>query len=331
MYAVSRQVGIRMISNKEVIAIVVAVTVLIATSFSAAYANSSINDKNLATKCDETKKYASLDSLYFNPKKIIRTTFKTIPSDLSGIVKFPFHNKKIALPFVVASIGLIAVDRQTTEFVQKKVDPKLTWTPPSLSFAQGTDGYMLLGLGALYAGGTLFKSSVNAVAALAAIKSVGYSVLFTQVALKTAFGRLRPNPNLSNSAAVAFPYSQNYSTKPWDFFKRNSLSLFSKSNDTSMPSFHFTMYFAIGTALSQVYNSYLPYVITAAGLLPNFSCHHHWVSDMFVGGGIGTLIGYVTANNLKNRLNCSDKSFGTLTPAVIKDGVALRYNVTFFE
>jgi hypothetical protein len=313
------QADIAMINKKGIIInSVIIVTVLIYCLFSVAYANISIH-----FPC--AKKYSSLSS-NLNRKKILFTAVKTIPDDLTGIIKFPFKHPKISLPFIAATIGLIAVDRQTTEFVQRKINPQLTWVPPPL-IANGTDGYMLFGLGTLYAGASLFNSPVNQIAALAAIKSLGYSVLITQLTLKTIFGRLRPNPNLSSGTAAPFPYSNN----PLDFFQRNGMSLFSKNTDTSMPSFHFTMYFAVGTALSQVYRSYVPYLVTAAGLLPNFSGHHHWVSDMFVGGGLGVLIGYVTANNLKKNLSCGDKSVGTLTPVLLKDGVALSYNINFSQ
>ncbi len=266
---------------------------------------------------------ASADASTFEKptrKQILSATIKTIPGDLTGIVKFPFKNPKISIPIIATTIGLIAVDRETTKFVQKNINTSLTWTPPS-----PMDDYMLAGLGALYAGGSLFNSSVNQVAALAALKSVGYSVLITQIGLKTLFGRLRPNPNLSGNGPTSPPYSNN----PWDFFQLNRLSLFNKKTDSSMPSFHFTMYFAVGTALSQTYNSYWPYLVTAAGLLPNFSSHHHWVSDMFAGASLGVLIGYITANHLKNSLNQGNQSSGTLMPMIIKNGVALNYSICF--
>lgn len=52
-------------------------------------------------------------------------------------------------------------------------------------------------------------------------------------------------------------------------------------------------------------------------------------SNMFASGGLGVLIGPVTKQQLNAPNN--DKPFGTFLPVPIKNGVALRYSISFFE
>lgn len=263
---------------------------------------------------------------------IFNESILTIPSDFVTMGKYPIDHPGISIGVVAATVGLIAVDKPTTRFLQENLDTN--WSPDFLPQSQdllpgsaSEDGYLLLGLGGLYLGGNLLNSPVNQIAALASIKSVGYSVIISQLVLKTVFGRIRPNPNLDNNA---IPCNTNYCTNnPWDFFRKNIVIMNTGFGPTSMPSYHFTQFFAAGTALSQAYDSYWPYLITAAGLLPNFQGHQHWTSDMFAGAAIGTLIGYAVTNNLKNKLGLGTTENLTLEPDLQKHGVSMKYTVFF--
>ena len=170
----------------------------------------------------------------------------------------------------------------------------------------------------------MFDSPINQIGALATAKSMIYSGIISQLALKSIFGRIRPNPDLSVPCTT-----QGFTNNPWDFFHGSKVTFRSANGPTSMPSFHFSLYFAAGTALSQTYNSYWPYLITAAGLLPDFGSHHHWVSDMFAGAAIGTLIGYTVTNNLKNKLGLSKRETIMLEPSLEQRGVQLTYKLQF--
>ena len=263
---------------------------------------------------------------------IFNETILTIPSDFVEMGKYPINHPWVSIGVVAATVGLIAVDKPTTTFLQQHVDTH--WSPDPLPMSDyllpgssSEDGYLLLGLGGLYLGGNVFDSPVNQIAALASIKSVGYSVIISQLVLKTVFGRIRPNPDLSNNA---IPCKTDYCTNnPWDFFRKNIVVWNTGFGPTSMPSYHFTEFFAVGTALSQAYDSYWPYLITAAGLLPNYQGHQHWTSDMFAGAAIGTLIGYAVTNNLKNKLGLGATGSLTLAPDLKNHGVSATYTVVF--
>ena len=61
-----------------------------------------------------------------------------------------------------------------------------------------------------------------------------------------------------------------------------------------MPSFHFTLFFAVASVYSNAYDDALwPYGLAAVGLASNIRGHNHWVSDMIAGALIGTAIGNV--------------------------------------
>ena len=260
---------------------------------------------------------------------LLHEAFLTIPSDFVGMGKYPIDHPWTSIALVATTVGLITVDKPTTAFLQRNLDTR--WSPVypgyTLPNTSSEDEYLLLGLGGLYLGGNAFDAPIHQIAALASIKSFAYSIIISQLVLKTIFGRIRPNPNLSNNS---IPYNPNdYTNNPWDFFRKNIVVFNTGSGPTSMPSYHFTLFFAVGTALSQTYDSYWSYLITAAGLLPNFQGHHHWTSDMFAGAAIGTLIGYTVSNNLKDKLGLGSASSLTLEPNLSTHSIALNYTVLF--
>jgi hypothetical protein len=278
---------------------------------------------------DVSKKTPELNLSRFH---IFNEAILTIPGDFVEMGKYPVQHPWVTVGVLGVTLGLVASDKPTTEFIQHNFNTD--WPPPYVPYsdyvlynASPEDGYLLAGLGGLYLQGNLFNSPVNQIAALASIKSVAYSIVISQLVLKTVFGRIRPNPNLSNNA---IPYDPTcYTNNPWDFFRKNVVIMNTGSGPTSMPSYHFTQFFAVGSALSQAYNSYWPYLITAAGLLPNFQGHHHWTSDMFAGAAIGTLIGYAVTNNLKNTLGVGVDSGFSLEPALTTHGASIKYSVQF--
>lgn len=279
----------------------------------------------LVPKIDTSAKASNLTR-----SNILNQAILTMPSDFIEMGKYPMDHPWVTIGVVAATVGLIAVDKPTTSFLQRNFSSD--WSPNRLWYtptgASPEDGYLLLGLGGLYLGGNILDSPVNQVAALASFKSVAYSVIISQLVLKTVFGRIRPNPDLSDSSYIN-RYPGMYTNNPWDFFRKNQVFINTGSGPTSMPSYHFTEFFAVGTALSQAYDSYWPYLITAAGLLPNFEGHHHWTSDMFAGAAIGTLIGYVVTNNLKNKLGLNNSQNLTIEPDLANHAVSIKYTANF--
>jgi membrane-associated phospholipid phosphatase len=92
-----------------------------------------------------------------------------------------------------------------------------------------------------------------------------------------------------------------------------------------MPSYHFTLFFAVAGVYSQAYgHAWWPYGLAALGLASNVRGHHHWVSDMTAGALVGTAISQVVTHN---RFDPS----GHLqwAPQFIGDGGGLSVRYTF--
>jgi hypothetical protein len=90
-----------------------------------------------------------------------------------------------------------------------------------------------------------------------------------------------------------------------------------------MPSFHFTMFFAVATVYSEAHGGALwPYGVAALGLASNVRGHHHWVSDMAAGALVGTAIGRVVTDG---RFDGSGRL--TVTPTLPSGalGIGVRY------
>ena len=104
--------------------------------------------------------------------------------------------------------------------------------------------------------------------------------------LKTIFGRNRPHRPLSETAPE--PWTNNN----WDFFNKRKEYLFASTEASAFPSLHTTAYFAIAKVFQMEYDNYwIPYGFMSVIYLAEIKSHNHWVSDLVVGGIVGTLIG----------------------------------------
>lgn len=283
----------------------------------------------LAASKSTTSVRSKDNTLNLTRRHILDEAVVSIPSDFVEMGMWLVEHPVTSLTLVGVTVGLITVDKPTTEFIQNNLSSN--WSPPKPWYvppgAANEDAYLLAGLGGLYIVGNIFDSPINQVAAIASAKSVAYSVVISQGILKTIFGRIRPNPWLSNPDYQPDGYT--YTNNNWAFFSKFEVNMKPVSGPTSMPSFHFTEFFAVGAALSEAYNSYWPYLITAAGLLPNMEGHHHWTSDMFAGAAIGLLIGYSTAHNLKVKLGLAEESNFKVEPDLKTRGVKLSFSKVF--
>lgn len=232
-----------------------------------------------------------------NAGDILVRMVTTVPSDMMGITTYPVQNPAETKIFVGVTTALLITDRKTTWFLQNKVEPALDihyprlFDFPSLTAA---DSYLTAGLGVLYVGSLAVDSKKGQAAALLSFKSIAYSILFTQLILKTVAARKRPFDPLEGPEEVEEPYTRNQ----FDFFNFHRPYVEANINATSFPSFRFTMYFAAARVLHKVYNNaVIPYSICALALLHNFDGHDHWVSDMAAGAMIGIAIGNVVTSN----------------------------------
>ena len=235
--------------------------------------------------------------------RLIKQAVFDIDDDLKEIVLYPFNKPTETLLFLGGVGALVAVDRPVTTYYQDKVEPvfqgyRIT-TPKFADFLpfNGADSYWVLGIAGSYVLGVGFNDERSQKAAILSTKAIVYSQLVTQLFLKSVIGRMRPDPNLSKATANNAPYT----TNPYDFGNTHRPYLGAKSYGTSMPSYHFTSYFAVARVYSKVYDNYLiPYGVTAALLAANIKGHHHWVSDMVAGALIGTMIGSVVVDNAED-------------------------------
>lgn len=149
--------------------------------------------------------------------RTFRLAFGGIPGELGDLVTFPIRDPKSTALFLLGTVALISVDRQTTAFWQDKVEPafdgfSLPRLFPSSSISQETQ-FVIATVGLTYLGGLTFNDERAQTAALLSAKAIAYSYVATQLILKPLFGRLRPVTNLTAYTGT----SSVYTTNPWDF------------------------------------------------------------------------------------------------------------------
>jgi membrane-associated phospholipid phosphatase len=174
--------------------------------------------------------------------------------------------KKYVVPFAIISTALIASDTKTADLLPNTRD-QATW---SGRVSQLGAGYTLAGFsGGMWLFGKATGNHHTAEAGLLALEAVAHSQLIT-FAIKRATSRVRPD-------------------------KEQSTGGFWKGGD-SFPSGHASGSFAVAAVLAYEYRHHLAVPITAYSLataisLSRMSARRHWVSDIFVGGSTGFLIG----------------------------------------
>jgi hypothetical protein len=253
-----------------------------------------------------------------------------VPGEIGSLLSFPLRDPKTTGLFLLGAAALISVDRQTTMFWQDHVEPqfegfKIGRIFPSLSTLPAETQLMGATIGLTYLGGLAFNNERAQTAALLSGKAIAYSVLTSQLILKPLFGRLRPYPTLSSAPAN----TGDYTTNPWDFgYGGGTIHLAPNTYASSMPSFHFTQYFAIARVYSGIYdNSPWPYV--AAGLIAsaNIRNHHHWVSDMVIGSLVGIGIGNIILNGYDARKMAQDRL--QVMPMISRDSIGVSLSLEF--
>lgn len=228
---------------------------------------------------------------------VIKTSFKTIPSDFAYMGKNVTEDwKKTALYTGIVG-ALMLVDRPVTEFYQSEVETRIQYSLPSITvnknsfpWTSGVDAYMFYTMSGVYLSSLFSGNEKSQYAAINGFKALGYSILISHTVLKTIFGRKRPLTDLRNGV------SENTDTttdNPFDFFNsRQGEYIFSSPHGTGMPSLHATAFFAMAKVFQMEYDNYwIPYGFMTAVFLSDIKGHQHWVSDMVAGGIVGTIIG----------------------------------------
>ena len=227
---------------------------------------------------------------------VFKTSFNTIPNDFVFLGKEFSNDWKKTGYYAAGILGLIATDKITTKFYHNNIEPHIDYKLPNITpdflrdkknrWINGENSYLTYPIMGIYLGSLFTKSERGQFAAVNSFKAIAYSTLITQLTLKTILGRNRPNRPLDGE--LRNPYTNNN----WDFFNKRDGFLFGSPGGSSLPSLHTTPYFAIAKVIQMEYNNYwIPYSVMAITWLSEIKAHEHWVSDIVVGGILGTLIG----------------------------------------
>ncbi|NOR61119.1 MAG: phosphatase PAP2 family protein [Rhodobacteraceae bacterium] len=279
-----------------------------------------------------TQRFAYDLTFETRPQKAARTfrlALGGIPGELGQLVTFPVRDPKSTALFLLGTAALVAVDRHTTGFWQDKVEPifdgfSLPPLTPISNISQETQ-YVIATVGLTYVGGLAFNNERAQTAALLSGKAIAYSYVATQVILKPLFGRLRPVDNLTTFTGD----EGEFTTNPWDFGNGGgSIPWTGGAYATSMPSYHFTQYFAMARVYSEVYdNKFWPYLAASIISVANIRGHNHWVSDMVAGAVVGTAVGNLVLNNYEKRHEAQNNLF--IIPSVSRNSVGFALTMEF--
>lgn len=233
--------------------------------------------------------------------QILEQSILSIPSDFKEMGKSVSEDWKKTAAYAGGMLGLIATDKYTTGFLQDHIESTVDYRVPTYrlfnsnqQWLNDEDLYLTTSLFGLYAGSLMANHEKGQIVATNAIKSLGYSFLISHLVLKSVFARKRPHPELNGDEPL--PYSK--TRNPWDFGNYHPVYFESNPYGTAFPSFHATAYFAVAKVFQMEYDNYwIPYGLISVLFMSNFKSHKHWVSDMALGGLIGTLIGKSVVKN----------------------------------
>ena len=235
------------------------------------------------------------DNIFQTSGKVIKNSILTIPSDFVFMGKEVSKDWKKTGYYVGGIIGLIAVDKITTKFLHDYIEPTIDYRLPKISIINPSSSHKWLLNNNAYISYPIIGNYMisffgnrekGQYASINALKAIQYSTIISQLGLKTIFGRNRPHRPLSETAPE--PWTNNN----WDFFNKRKEYLFASTEASAFPSLHTTAYFAIAKVFQMEYDNYwIPYGFMSVIYLAEIKSHNHWVSDLVVGGIVGTLIG----------------------------------------
>ncbi len=250
---------------------------------------------------------------------VLSNSVLSVPGDFSAMGHAVSSDWKRTAIYTAGIIGLIAVDRHTTGFMHDHIEPNIDYRLPeiksTLPHVIGTDTYIVYPVIGLYAGSLIINNKKGQVVALNAVKSLAYSYVISQIVLKTISSRNRPQRRINDDNPVKEPWTKD----PWDFGNYDKIQFTHGGSGTAFPSFHATSYFAIAKVFQMEYNNYwIPYTFVTAVFLSDIKSHHHWVSDLLVGGLLGTIIGRSIVISSRKQMAKNDSSAFIEDPKKLK-------------
>ena len=256
---------------------------------------------------------AKKNNFFKTSGKVIKNSIFSLPNDFVFMGKEVSDDWGRSGKYALGAVGLILTDKITTKFLHQHIETTINYTLPNISFSRnksipwlsGNDAYMTYPVVGLYLGSLITNNEKGQYVAINALKSLSHSIIISQLALKTIFGRKRPlrpfNPADQNIGS--------WTKDNLDFFNSRGRFLASDEEASSFPSLHATAYFAIAKVFQMEYDNYwIPYGVMSVVFLSDLKGHNHWVGDMVVGGVIGTIIGRsIVKNSWKVRYGSTDR------------------------
>ena len=241
---------------------------------------------------------------------IIKNTILTIDDDAKAIIMRPLKNPNLEKN-AVKLFTLVATDYMTTKLFQDHIEPLDRFINPYLSFpaildqtpflksaTSGEDGYLYFGFTAMYAAGLITGNEKLQEAGILTTKAVIESYVVSHLILKSVIGRHRPRRPLGEYGGDSRESSYPFVDSPLDFFNWHVNILGSKAYGTGFPSYHATMYYAMASVTSRVFDNYwIPHAAVTLLWCYNIEGHNHWVSEVVAGIVIGEFIGKVVYEN----------------------------------
>lgn len=226
---------------------------------------------------------------------VLKNSILAVPGDFTEMGHTVSKDWKRTAIYAGGIVGLIAADKITTGFLHDRIEPTIDYSLPRIDvlqtkvdFLDGNNAYILYPILGLYAGSLAINNQRGQTAAVNAVKAITYSYVISHLVLKTVFARNRPQRELNDNKTVIAPWTKDN----WDFGNYHPVYFKSKEGGTALPSFHATFYFSVAKVFQMEYNNYwIPYTIVTGVFLADIKGHNHWVSDLLVGGLVGTIIG----------------------------------------
>ncbi|MCG9792671.1 phosphatase PAP2 family protein [Flavobacterium algicola] len=226
---------------------------------------------------------------------VLKNSIISVPGDFSEMGHTISSDWKRTALYTGGIIGLIAADKITTGYLHDKIEPTIDYQLPridvvktDIDWVDGNNAYILYPILGLYAGSIIANNEKGQVVAVNAVKAVTYSYVISHLLLKSITGRNRPQRPLNGDEPAVAPWTKDN----WDFGNFHRPYISSEADGTSFPSFHATFYYSVAKVFQMEYNNYwIPYTIATGVYLADLKNHNHWVSDILIGGLVGTIIG----------------------------------------
>lgn len=247
-------------------------------------------------------------------KSVLANSIKSVPGDFVEMGHNISSDWQRTAIYAGGIVGLIAADKYTTGFLHDTFEPNVDYQLPKidvlkvgLDWADGNNAYILYPIIGLYAGSFIANDRKGQQTAINAVKAVTYSYVISHLILKTLIARNRPQRSVNDDKPALDPWTKDQ----WDFGNFHPVYFPSRADGTSFPSFHATFYFSVAKVFQMEYNNYwIPYAFATGVFLADMKSHQHWVSDLVVGGLIGTIIGRSVVRSSRKQIEKSNNAIG---------------------